>query len=75
MHACPSCTACLLPAAIFAKRTQGTYAPQDCTTRGTGNAGIAPAVAGRCAIHQAAKRALRMHRQVYQVPGGLGFHF
>jgi hypothetical protein len=32
-------------------------------------------VAGRCAIHQAAKRALRMHRQVYQVPGGLGFHF
>jgi len=59
VHACPSCTACLLPAAIFAKRTQGTYAPQDCTTRGTGNAGIAPAVAGRCAIHQAAKRALK----------------
>ncbi|PWZ32990.1 UTP--glucose-1-phosphate uridylyltransferase [Zea mays] len=31
---------------IFAKWTQGTYAPQDCTTRGIGNAGIAPAGCG-----------------------------
>jgi hypothetical protein len=43
VHVCPSCTACLLPTAIFVKWTHGTYAPQDCTTRRTGNAGIAPA--------------------------------